>query len=60
MFAAASGEADLDGRWSWHVQTGAAEPHHTLHPPPPSSTRLPLPLCPLSIESVVRACQRRV
>lgn len=37
MFAAASGEADLDGRWSWHVQTGAAEPHHTLHPPPPAS-----------------------
>ena len=48
MFAAASGEADLDGQWSWHVQTGAAEPHHTLHPPPPSSTLHPPPSASLS------------
>lgn len=32
MFAVASGEADLDGQWTWHVQSGAAEPHHA-HPP---------------------------
>lgn len=45
MFAAASREADLDGQQTWHVQTGTAESHRPLPPPPPS----------VSIESVVRA-----
>lgn len=40
MLAAAPGEADLDGRQTWHVQTGTAESHHTRPRPHPSVSLL--------------------